>query len=65
MLEAPDDALPGTVAGWFKPRETLGTFLEAYSRQGGTHHGALVYDADVQDLAMFGHMMGWNTRIIG
>ncbi|MBO4468628.1 MAG: hypothetical protein J5766_04945 [Clostridia bacterium] len=32
-----------TTCGWFSPDKNIGTFLEDYSKLGGTHHLALVY----------------------
>ena len=48
-----------SVAGWFRPNLPIARFLEAYSRAGGTHHGALVYGATaeaLQNLAAFAGM---------
>lgn len=45
--------------GWFKPCKDLGRFLEEYSMAGGTHHSAMVYDADVEEIKAFGRMMGF------
>ena len=66
------DLLPGekdniyinTNQGWFKPCKDLGTFLEEYSMAGGTHHSAMVYGADIRELAAFGRMMGFEVIII-
>ena len=32
-----------STCGWFAPEKSIGTFLEDYSKLGGTHHLALVY----------------------
>lgn len=48
------------VHGWFSPAEDLATFLEEYSRVGGTHHGALVYGVDAEAFASFAAEFGWN-----
>ena len=33
-----------SICGWFAPNKNIGTFLEDYSKLGGTHHLALVYN---------------------
>jgi len=53
-----------SVRGWMKPGLKISDFLEAYSRQGGTHHAALVYDGDIRVLTGFGKFMGWETAVI-
>ena len=50
--------------GWFKPCKPLPQFLKEFSMAGGTHHSALVYDADINELAAFGQMMGFEVVII-
>lgn len=55
------DNFPDAVRGWMKPVLRVSDFLETYSRAGGTHHAALVYDADINILAGFGGLMGWET----
>lgn len=49
---------------WFKPGKPLPEFLKAYSLEGGTHHSALVYDADIEELKAFGKMMGFDVVVI-
>ena len=39
-----------STCGWFEPKKNIGTFLEDYSKLGGTHHLALVY-GDMRKLA--------------
>ena len=68
-VELTDDGLEygayrKAVQGWLKPAMPIADFLKAYSEAGGTHHSAMVYDADIQDLAAFGKMMGFNVVII-
>ena len=53
-----------TVAGWYVPPMPTAPFLEAYSRAGGTHHGALVYGGCTETLAAFGRLMGWTVTVI-
>jgi len=50
--------------GWYRPCNPLAEFLEAYSDAGGTHHSALVYGADIRELAAFGKMMGFEVHVI-
>lgn len=53
-----------SVQGWMKPYTDLPEFLKNYSMAGGTHHSALVYDANIEDLAAFGRMMDFEVVII-
>lgn len=50
--------------GWFKPSKPLNKFLKEYSLAGGTHHSAMVYDVDIEELKAFGEMMGFNVIVI-
>jgi len=50
--------------GWFKPSKPLPQFLEEFSLAGGTHHSALVYRADLDELRAFGQMMGFDVIVI-
>ncbi|MBU0715846.1 MAG: hypothetical protein KJ964_10870 [Verrucomicrobia bacterium] len=58
------DRFSDSVRGWMKPVLQISDFLETYSRAGGTHHAALVYDADMNILSGFGDLMGWETVVI-
>lgn len=60
-----DGAYAHDTQGWFKPNKPLKEFLIEYSMAGGTHHSALVYDVDVEELKAFGEMMGFKVIIIG
>ena len=51
--------------GWFQPNLPLDEFLTQYSMAGGTHHSAIVYDVDIQELKAFGSMMGFDVVVIG
>ena len=55
----------GANQGWFKPTMSVADFLKAYSLAGGTHHSAMVYDADLAELKAFGEMMGFEVIVIG
>lgn len=59
-----DQAYVKEVRGWMKPHMPLPEFLKAYSEAGGTHHSAMVYGANIDDLAAFGEMMGFDVEII-
>lgn len=47
--------------GWMKPCKPLNEFLKEYSYAGGTHHSAMVYDVDIEEIKAFGKMMGFNV----
>ena len=55
------DRFTDAVRGWMKPSLKISDFLAEYSRAGGTHHAALVYDADMEILSGFGKLMGWEV----
>ncbi len=50
--------------GWFKPNKPLPKFLKEYSMAGGTHHSAMVYDANIEELKVFGQMMGFHVIVV-
>lgn len=50
---------------WVRPQGKVAPFLEAYSRAGGTHHGALVLGAQAESLAAFGEICGWTVVQLG
>ena len=50
--------------GWFKPEMPLDRFLPAYSQAGGTHHSAMVYEVDLEELKAFGEMMGFEVIVV-
>lgn len=58
------DRFTDAIRGWMKPALPVADFLAEYSRQGGTHHAALVYGGDMKVLAAFGRFMGWEVMII-
>ena len=47
--------------GWMKPCKPLRKFLKEYSEAGGTHHSAMVYNADIEEIKAFGRMLGFNV----
>jgi len=60
-----DPAMRDTVRAWIRPTCKVGSFLEAYSRAGGTHHSALVLGEHAEAVAAFGGMLGVEVRLIG
>ena len=58
-------AYRGSIQGWMKPGLPLERFLKVFSELGGTHHSALVYDANPEDILAFGRMMGFEVHAIG
>lgn len=48
-----------TISGWFEPSKNIATFLEDYSKLGGTHHLSLMY-GDMRKVAeSFAKVMGY------
>ncbi|MFH1742824.1 MAG: hypothetical protein ABIH23_27795 [bacterium] len=56
--DTPNPALHDSVRGWIRPSCVLETFLEQYSRLGGTHHSALVIGDHVEDISAFASFAG-------
>jgi len=56
--DALDPAMRDTVRAWIRPRRDVASFLEAYSRAGGTHHSALVLGDVAEAVAAFGRFAG-------
>lgn len=52
------------VQGWMKPCKPVKEFLKEFSLLGGTHHSAMVYDIDIEELEAFGRMMGFDVKVI-
>lgn len=49
-----------SIEGWFRPDNLdAASFLEEYSKLGGTHHLVASYNADPVILRAFANMMGW------
>jgi L-arabinose isomerase len=53
-----DPAMRDGVRAWVRPPGEVASFLEAYSRAGGTHHSALVLGEYADAVAAFGRMVG-------
>ncbi len=66
LIAAPVDVLgDGThpafrdwLRGWMRPRVPLASFLEEYSRLGGTHHAALVAGEHAEAMEAFAGLLG-------
>lgn len=52
------------VRGWIRPRCGVKAFLETYSRQGGTHHSALVLGAQMESLEAFAAFAGIPCHVL-
>lgn len=66
MLEVEgEDRMEDSIHGWFKPTISVEEFLSTYSRNGGTHHAAIAYNADIKALEGFAAIMGWDIIKIG
>lgn len=70
MEVVPEDAslkpeMRDVIRLWVRPQGKVAPFLEAYSRAGGTHHGALVLGAQAESLAAFGRLCGWDVVQLG
>ncbi len=58
-------ALSNAVRIWMRPALEVASFLEEYSRAGGTHHSALVLGDCADALAAFGRMSGMKVVRLG
>ena len=47
--------------GWMKPCKPLRQFLKDFSLAGGTHHSAMVYDGNIEEIKAFGEMLGFEV----
>jgi len=59
-----NDNMKKSIRGWIKPQIPLTDFLEKYSKLGGTHHQAMVYNADIDEIKKFGLLMQWDVAVI-
>jgi len=64
LPEESDSLFANKIRGWLKPVIPLTDFLEIFSKMGGTHHSALVYNAEPDLIMEFGKMMGWRTHLM-
>ena len=52
------------VRGWMQPDILLAYFLKKFSKLGGTHHSAIVYNGNIDVISEFGKIMGWKVHVI-
>lgn len=52
------------IRGWLKPELPLPSFLESYSRHGGTHHCALMFGDFRSELLSFARVSGFDAAVI-
>jgi L-arabinose isomerase len=65
LLEEDDPNFSNTVRGWMRASLPIERFLSEYSKFGGTHHSALIYNEKVETLVTFGEHLGWDTKVVG
>lgn len=53
LPEPEDTTMRDSIRGWIRPDRPLTSFLEEYSRAGGTHHSALVYGDYLEAIRAF------------
>ena len=60
MLPAPVNSdFKDLVNGWFRPDGELAKVLEEYSKNGGTHHSAMVYNVTAEAIRPIARYFGW------
>jgi L-arabinose isomerase len=64
LPEKPNRKMAKAIRGWIRPTDDVATFLENYSRLGGTHHSALVLGEKVAAIAAFGEFAGIEVSVI-
>jgi len=65
MLEVQgEDRMEDSIHGWFKPKAPVAEFLAEYSKNGGTHHAAIVYGDALGVLKHFAGIMGWESVVL-
>lgn len=57
-----ENKLSESVNGWFQPSSSLDTFLESFSKLGGTHHSVLVYGDCINELRTFAKFMSFHFQ---
>lgn len=60
QMRSPLKSKMSGIRGWFEPEIPVDELLEKYSRNGGTHHLALVYGADVKLIEKYAALMRWD-----
>jgi L-arabinose isomerase len=64
MLDVPEKAFEFKVRGWFKPSVPMPEFLEKLSNAGATHHSAIIYDSNVDEMKYFASLLGLPTVVV-
>lgn len=66
VLPIPEESpeMQRTVRGWFAPQVPVPDFLRQYSLLGGGHHGAVVYNWNIDTMRSFAGCMGWDFAVI-
>ncbi|RYI30398.1 hypothetical protein EVU96_08265 [Bacillus infantis] len=59
-----EDKMRETIRGWFTPSMPISEFLSSFSKNGGIHHGAIVYGEALPVLKRFGEYMGWKVVVL-
>jgi L-arabinose isomerase len=65
LPEPAESRYTDSIRAWIKPRCPLETFLQEYSRHGGTHHAALVMGDRAPELEKFAFLAGLECARIG
>lgn len=58
------DKVKNGVRGWFRPGMPVSDFLSEYSRQGGTHHSALIYGDDIEKVRALAETMNFKMVVL-
>jgi L-arabinose isomerase len=62
--DATDERWSRTIRGWIRPECGVVDFLEANSKNGGTHHSALVLDQTPEAVSAFAGFLGIDCHVI-
>ena len=58
LADSKREDMQSTPRGWMRTKQPVATFLEEYSRHGGTHHSALVLGAKAESISAFARFAG-------
>ena len=58
------EGMRDSIRGWIRPAGGVSAFLEAYSRNGGTHHSALVLGEHLADVEAFARFAGIDCVVV-
>lgn len=61
IVEVNNSKMADTISGWFVPPISINDYLAEFSRLGGTHHSALVYNENEDVVSDFGQIMEWKV----